>query len=400
MNDDQFALAQTVDDGAGRTTAQSDGAFTLQSSVLPRVTLVDGMPTFSSQHRPRFVFAEQLGEGGVGKVVRAHDEDIGRSVAIKRLRDGTSASTTSVARFVEEMRVTGGLDHPNVVPVHDVGVDAQGDFFFVMRHVRGETLESILGRLAADDPETHRLYGVERRVEIFKSVLEAIAYAHSRGIVHRDIKPANIMVGPFGEVVVMDWGVAKSLHQDDDLARLGDAQAAADGEGLERAFQTQAGALVGTPLYMAPEQVRAQPVDARTDIYALSVVFHEMLYLEHYLASKTNLVDVCYGVVHEPLQWTRRTASSLQATVPAELYWFVELGMRKEPEHRYQSVQEMIDRLERRAAGDIDVQCPYTATRSLTYRLVRLSDRHPGALMIAGVLIILLLLAAIGAVII
>ena len=111
-------------------------------------------------------------------------------------------SPEALARFVEEIRTTGGLEHPNIVPIHDVGLDEKGRYYFIMKYVDGETLESILARLRAGDRETHARYGFERRVEIFKGVLEAIAYAHARGYIHRDIKPANIMVGAFGEVLV------------------------------------------------------------------------------------------------------------------------------------------------------------------------------------------------------
>ncbi len=377
MDDDTFAMAATVPEAdASMETQVEPGSMTTIPAVLPKVSLVDGQPTLHNPSSARFDMRGQLGKGGIGEVLRARDLDIGRDVAIKRLLSKAS-SQSAIARFIDEMRVTGSLDHPNVVPIHDVGVDANGEYYFVMRHVRGETLEDIIARLAADDPETHHKFGVERRIDIFMDILEAVSYAHSQGIIHRDLKPANIMVGPYGEVVVMDWGVAKPIKRDEDLATLGDAAPAAETEGLERAFETQAGALVGTPAYMAPEQVLGQAVDERSDIYALSVILRELLFLEHYLGECTNLVAVCDAVVNKTPGMGLSTKSKLQPNVPADLFWIVSRGMQKDPEKRYQSVADMLDIFERRAEGEIQVQCPFTATKSTMARIMTAFDRHP-----------------------
>jgi len=408
---DDLAFAPTLVDSSSSTTVPGStptrtdeppkpGAMTETSfrthapSVLPRVDLVDGQPALIREERPRFEVVEKLGEGGVGEVLRARDADIGRDVAIKRLRRHAD-SNTSLARFAEEMRVTGSLDHPNVIPVHDVGVDPDGEYFFVMRHVRGETLEDIIERLAAGDPETHETYGVERRIEIFSKILSAISYAHAQGIVHRDIKPANIMVGPFGEVVVMDWGIAKPIAHAGDLATLGDAPGVADDEGLERAFETQAGGLVGTPAYMAPEQVRGLAVDRRTDIYALCVLLHEMLFLRHYLADQTNLVGICNGVANTRIAHDMRTGNPLQPIVPADMLWFIEKGMEKDPDDRYQSVDEMIERLGRRQEGEVAVQCAFMFTRASLAGLLRFYDRYPIAFFVSFAATVIAILALI-----
>lgn len=403
MEKDELALAETVADGSGETTRGAgptlphaperagSPSITLESSVLPKVDLVDGEPRLIREDRARFELLDKVGEGGAGEVLRAHDTDIGRDVAIKRLRD--ARSEMSLARFVEEMRVTGSLDHPNVVPVHDVGVAGDGDYFFVMRHVEGDTLAQIIDRLAAGDPETHRQFGIERRVDIFRDILEAVAYAHARGVVHRDLKPANIMVGPFGEVMVMDWGVAKPVGRKD-LATLGQDGEVTEEEGLERAFETQQGALVGTPAYMAPEQVRGLPVDERTDVYALCVMLHEMLYLRHYLADETNLVGICNGVVNTDIEHHFRTGIPAQPTVPTDLLWVIERGMKKEPDERYQSVQEILDELARRNEGDIVVQCAFTFTRRLLYRTLSFYDRHPIAFIGGVITIVVVVIAA------
>jgi serine/threonine protein kinase len=174
-----------------------------------------------------------LGTGGMGVVERAEDVDIGRPVAIKRLLP-EATHPFGVARFVSEIRIVGSLDHPNVVPIHDVGVDDDGRYFFVMKYVEGQTLADVIDKLAAGDPLTHAFWTFERRAELMIAVLQALEYAHERGVIHRDVKPENIMVGSHGEIRLMDWGIAKHV-------------------GVQEPGEAN-GALIGTPAYMSPEQ--------------------------------------------------------------------------------------------------------------------------------------------------
>src|SRR5262249_27698511 len=149
----------------------------------------------------------------------------------------------SLARFVDEIRTIGQLEHPNIVPIHDVGVDDNGEHYFVMKYVDGETLESIITKLASGDATYHARFNIEQRVLIFLRLLDAIAFAHAAGYLHRDIKPANVIVGRFGEVMLMDWGIAKRID------RGGEALSSA-GELPPSSGQTCVGTLVGTPAYM------------------------------------------------------------------------------------------------------------------------------------------------------
>ncbi|MBK6534374.1 MAG: serine/threonine protein kinase [Deltaproteobacteria bacterium] len=132
-------------------------------------------------------------------------------MAIKRLRP-EHANTSALLRFAQEVRTIGSLEHPNIVPVHDVGIDEEGKHYFVMKYVEGETLESVIEKLQAHDPATERRFPIEARAQLFLGILRAVQYAHARGIIHRDIKPANIMVGPYGEVMLMDWGLARPVR--------------------------------------------------------------------------------------------------------------------------------------------------------------------------------------------
>ena len=153
----------------------------------------------------RYRLGEEIGKGGHGRVTVAFDTHIGRRVAFKRLRKGPEASSRDVARFLKEVQITGQLEHPNIVPVHELGVDEDDQVYFTMKLVEGRTLEAVLKSLKRGNPEDRKKYTLFRLLRIIQDVCQAIAFAHSRGVIHRDIKPSNIMLGDFGEVQVMDW---------------------------------------------------------------------------------------------------------------------------------------------------------------------------------------------------
>jgi len=361
--------------GSRPQTLASHGATAQRTTVLPKVTVRDGTPTLLAEEAERYEELAPLGQGGMGEVVKVTDNDIQRTVAIKRLLPGLEDPAV-LSRFVEEIRIVGQLEHPNIVPVHDVGVDAEGQYYFVMKYVEGETLESIIAKLAEGNAVYHRRYPIERRVEIFLDVLEAIQYAHERGIIHRDIKPANVMVGPHGEVMVMDWGVAKRIKGDPgpDLPKL---PLPPEALGKKRFHETMVGALIGTPAYMSPEQAGGYPLDERSDIYSLTVLLHELLGLRHYLESKESLEEVVRGVLLETPSPVSLSHSPHQPAPPLDLTHFVRKGVKKVPDERYQSVAEMISILRARREGNILIQCPVTFTKRAIHGLLHLMDRHP-----------------------
>ncbi len=233
-------------------------------------------PLWGGRLRP----AEEVGSGATGSVLKGMDTKLRRELAIKvasHPRD--ELPPTLLARFIEEAQITAQLEHPNVVPVHDIGLDPEGRPYFTMKLVRGRSLETILSRRKDKDPATLSEFGLRRLLEIFLQVCLAVEYAHARGVVHRDLKPANIMVGDFGEVQVMDWGVAK-LKGRPDTATTTPTRGVADVTSVRadnEVLSTQYGAVVGTPAYMSPEQAQALPVDERADVYALGVILYEVL---------------------------------------------------------------------------------------------------------------------------
>ena len=361
---------------AGSAGSATAGA---RTTVLPRLQVVNDRPELVQDRRRRFDVLRALGEGGAGEVLAAADNDIGRQVALKKIR-GEVLSPEALARFVEEVRTIGRLEHPNIIPIHDVGIDEHGDYYFVMKLVDGETIEAIIDKLRAGDAEYHRQYPIERRVQIFHGLLEAVAFAHARGIVHRDIKPANVMVGPFGEVLLMDWGIAKSIREagpciDDAVL----ARSAGDCADSSHVVRTQLGALIGTPLYMSPEQARGEPVDERSDVYSLTALLYEFLFLRHYLDGCRTIEEVLAGVKERSPAIASAKDAPGQPTVPMDLRWYLKKGLEKDVDRRYPSVQAMIERLDRRSEGLIPIQCHITFAKRVTTAWTRLIDRHPVA---------------------
>ncbi|HTR02889.1 MAG TPA: serine/threonine-protein kinase [Thermoanaerobaculia bacterium] len=205
----------------------------------------------------KYRLLDELGRGGMGAVYLAEDTVLGRPVALKVVATGAAGGGTA-ERLWNEARVLARLEHPGIVPVHDAGALPDGRIFYAMKRVDGRRLDE----LAPDLPRLERL-------RAFQRLCEPVAFAHARGVVHRDLKPENVMVGPFGEVLVMDWGVAKALGGADASGPPG--RAAADSP----AVRTSEGAVVGTPAYMAPEQASGSgAVGAAADVYALGGILH------------------------------------------------------------------------------------------------------------------------------
>lgn len=223
----------------------------------------------------RYALGDELGRGAMGSVHAAVDADFGRDVAVKVLLDRHLTKPDLCWRFVSEARITARLQHPGIVPLYELGEFPDGRPYYVMRLVEGHTLAALLS--ARSEPSDDR----PRLLKAFEKVCEAVGYAHAKGVIHRDLKPANVMVGPFGVVKVMDWGVAKVMPHSpladadpEALSGLGEPPAADDG-----AAQTQLGRVLGTPAYMSPEQAngRVDELDERTDVFGLGAILCAVL---------------------------------------------------------------------------------------------------------------------------
>ncbi|MDF1666694.1 MAG: serine/threonine-protein kinase, partial [Planctomycetota bacterium] len=220
-------------------------------------------PLLSFHARFAFETLGKIGEGGMGSVYQVKDHRINRIAALKLLSD-KNATEHARLRFLREAVITAGLDHPAIPPVYETGLTPAGDLYMLMRMIRGKTLNEVI-------KECHDLGKLERRelIEIMIKVAEAVAYAHSQGIVHRDLKPDNIMVGEFGEVLVIDWGIAKDLKEGEAEQTDKILECVLSKSELEQVGVTVSGTMVGTPGYMAPEQIDGVDMDERSDVFAL-----------------------------------------------------------------------------------------------------------------------------------
>jgi len=289
-------------------------------------------PTGDSLIAGRYRVQRRIGKGGMGEVMAARDEQIGREVAIKRMR-AANPSLRAIDRFLREAQVQGRLEHPAIVPVHEIGKDGDGLPFFVMKKL----VATSLAKLLEDGAPRLRL------LRAFAEVCLCIEFAHVRGIVHRDLKPDNIMLGDFGEIYVLDWGVAKIVGEED-----GDFGDVGSGSGVHA---TAAGTAIGTPGYMAPEQVRGNAIDARADVYTLGCLLFEILAGEP-------LHPRGFDGLQSALK-DRDSRPSLRAPerdIPPELDELVAQATAPELDARIQTARELGERVQQFLDGDRDVE--------------------------------------------
>ncbi len=407
MAEESFANTLAADPTATRIEATRT---TKVSTVLPGVEGDGTEIRLVPRNKLRYNEVKKLGEGGMGEVALAMDEDIGRKIALKRLHP-EALTAAGMARFVDEVHIVGQLEHPNIVPIHDVGIDEQGRYFFVMKYVEGETLEGVIDRLREGDEKYRAKYTVEARVELFLGVLRALHYAHANGIVHRDLKPANVMVGPYGEVMLMDWGIAKPVKRQGEMGGRTDADdpdgdKQAESSRYGRRYSTRHGSLIGTPAYMSPEQALGlnDQIDERSDMYSAMVMLHELLGLKHYLHDKQTVAAMITSIVSEdtPVHEMGWYADAPMGCPPAEYLHMFHKGFSKKPEERFQSAAEMMEYLQAILEGRCQVQCAITMTKRMTREAGRLVDRKPwvafiamitGALVVLAALVVLLMAA-------
>jgi serine/threonine-protein kinase len=282
----------------------------------------------------RYALRALLGKGGMGEIWLAHDTRIDRDIAVKLMRGG-SGDPEAVARFLREARVQGRLEHPSVVPVHDLGVDETAPFF-AMKRITGTTVADVIA--ARDDAKWPRRVLLSR----FVDVCLGIEFANQRGVIHRDLKPANIMLGDFGETYVLDWGLARIVDEPDS-----GAIRTSDLRGDSGVGQTQAGAMLGTPGYMAPEQMRGEAIDHRVDVYALGCILFEIL-----VAQPAVPRDRTYEVTLSVLCHRARDRA---ADVPPELDEICARATMSDPAKRIGSARQLADEVQRFLDGDRDL---------------------------------------------
>ncbi|MBI4570094.1 MAG: SUMF1/EgtB/PvdO family nonheme iron enzyme [Planctomycetes bacterium] len=327
----------------------------------------------------KYVVQRRIAQGGMGAILAVADDNLRRLLVMKVMQDGAVVGEKRVARFETEARITAALDHPNIVPIHDIGQDSLGRPFFTMKLVRGVSLGEILSR-RKKDPAWAEKYPLRRLLELLRPVCHAVSFAHARGVVHRDLKPANLMIGDYGEVYVMDWGLAKVDDSRDLPVDPGERPF------LPRphAKLSDQGLICGTPSYMPPEQAegKMELVDARADVYCLGATLYEILTGEAPFEGEDPR-DVIRRVLTEKITDPQTRAPA--AAVPAELAAVAMKALARDREGRYQTVNAFYDDVQAWLDGRT-VTAKYDAPLVRAWKWIR---RHT-------VLLAVLLVALIG----
>jgi serine/threonine protein kinase len=291
-----------------------------------------------------------IGKGGMGEVRQCHDVRLSRHIALKT---ATTRNKAELSRFVREAQVQGQLEHPSIVPVYELGVGGDGAPYFAMKRVLGATLFDVVDALGRGVPEAMAKWPRRKLLGAFLQVCQAVDFAHTRGWIHRDLKPANVMLGDFGEVYVLDWGLARRHHERDEI--IGEVI------GPTPVGLTTPGQMMGTPGYMAPEQVNSQPADIRSDVYALGAILFEVLTLQMLAKGNTTMElllstrDGCDA---------RARVRAPDAEVPPELEAVCLKATAKDPTQRFASVRELHDAIDRVLAGERDLELRATLARA------------------------------------
>jgi WD40 repeat protein/tRNA A-37 threonylcarbamoyl transferase component Bud32 len=387
---DAHASLAEVADGAVRHALAVLEDVEVRQSLAELSTPADvsgGTIHYAPAAAQRYTLSRLHATGGIGRVWLAYDSDLGREVALKELRPERSQSRGFANRFLHEAKITGQLEHPGIVPVYELACrPSDGQPFYTMRFIKGRTLTDAI-RAYHNQRPAGRTEALERvaLLNSFVATCNAVAYAHSRGVIHRDLKGQNVVLGDFGEVVVLDWGFAKVLGRLDDSAGADPVELAAEtGPG-----HTVQGQVIGTPAYMAPEQAEGRPdrIDRRSDVYGLGAILYELL---------TGRPPFSGASVEEVLRQVRDAEPphprQVRAGVPRALEAACLRAMAKEPAQRYASAQDLAREVQRWLADEPVEAYP----EPFAARMGRWARRHRT---LSAALTVFLASAAIGTVV-
>jgi serine/threonine-protein kinase len=330
------------------------------------------------QEHSRYQFEKLLGEGAMGEVLLARDPDLERPVAYKRLLSGAQVTPAVLRRFLLEARITAQLDHPHIVPIYQLETLANGQLGYTMKPISGTTLKDLLAEARSqyatlgqvDEP-----HGLSALLAIFLKVCDALDYAHSKGVIHRDLKPANLMIGAYGEVYVMDWGIARVMSEAEEALESGIVtELQADPE--ER---TQMGQVLGTLRYMSPQQAAGKndALDGRSDQFALGLILFEIVTLQQAFqaADSLALLKTVLKAEKAPYQHVA------QQPIARELKAIIERATARKPEGRYPRVADLAEDVRRYLRNEAVMAAP----DNLWQRSQRWLAHHPRmALLLVG----------------
>ena len=335
---------------------------------------------YKPESGPRYRVLRPHAQGGLGEVFVAEDQEVHREVALKEIKREHACREDSRSRFLLEAEITGGLEHPGIVPVYGLGVYDDGRPFYAMRFIKGDNLKAAIARFHASAPA--RLDSLEFRQLLgrFVDVCQAVGYAHSRGVLHRDLKPGNVMLGKFGETLVVDWGLAKVVGWQGEEERGGRDEATLRPSSGNGCAETVAGSAIGTPAFMSPEQAsgKLDELGPATDVYSLGATLYAVL------TNRPPFQGNPGEVLEQVRQGSWTAPREVNPAVPPALDAICRKAMAREPRDRYGSPLELADDLEHWLADEPVGAYPEPAR----VRARRWMRKHPSRVTAAAVLLL------------
>lgn len=352
--------ARTISDYLAGRSSPARGA-------LPPASPRDGEPVYVAGGR-KYLRKRVISRGAMGVIYEVEDIDCRRTVALKLLPSRPGLSSQETLRFITEAQITSQLEHPNIIPIHELGIDGDGHVFYTMKFVRGYTLADVLIGIRQGNPDTIQKFPLSRLLNAFLRVCEALTFAHARHVVHRDIKPSNIMLGDYGEVLLMDWGLAKQIAATPATPATGathslPALTTLRNDDSGRTLGTMKDLVLGSPGFMSPEQVYDHDrVDARTDIYGLGAVLYNILTLRTTVprhGTMSVLKKIVSGDFPPPIWFNRDEAATREFAhcpnrrIPAILSDIAMRALATNPDERYPTVAALHEDVEAYQSGQI-----------------------------------------------